>query len=267
MALDGIPDQAGQAREDWLFQAICAGRGDYTFADLTASIPGHSATFKVFADSLKIDGIRINVSAETEQKIADTLGCLLLTPRLADLMWIQKSAKLAPHPRLITSATSAMIAHSAQIDADLAALGYSGGIVCTVGKHWCIDNDLNSHPGRAENYGWHFEGVLSGIPAENTASKDANGRYMQIIQGRGWAHDMHHVDYSQVCVLVSRKCTVDGIDADLMDVLRDPTLAPLASHQGVMHVLRQPGVPEVPCANFIPPITIVGDPGNGTPSV
>lgn len=244
MALDGIPAQAGQAREDWIFQAVCDGRASYDFAELVSTHDGRTAHFLVFADAMKIDGVRVNVSAQTEQKIADVLGCSLLTPKLADLMWLQKSAKLLPHPRMITSATDAMIDHSAKIDADLAKLGNPAGIVCTVGKHWVIDNDLDSHPGRAENYGWHFDGNI-GIPAEYAVSKDDHGRLITLIQGRGWAHDMHHVDYSQICVLVSRQCTVDGATMDLHDLLKDPALAPLASHQGAMSVLRQPGVPEV----------------------
>ena len=255
MALDGIPAQAGQAREDWLFQAVCDGRATYDLAEVVSTHDGRTAHFQVFADALKVDGVRINVSAQTEQKIADVLGFMLMTPKLADLVWLQKSTKLLPHPRQITSATDAMIGHSSLIDADLAKLGNPGGIVCTVGKHWVIDNDLALHAGRAENYGWHFDGNI-GISPEMTATKDDHGQWMKIIQGRGWAHDMHHVDYSQICVLVSRQCTVDGAQMDLMDLLQDASLAPLASHQGVMKVLRQPGVPEVTGVAVIPQVNV-----------
>ncbi len=259
MILDGIPVQATKAREDWIFQAVCAGRSTFDFAEITSTHEGRTARFQVFQDALKIDGIRVNVSAETAQKIADVLGCSLLTPKLADLIWLQKSIRLSPHPRAISSDTSAMIDHSTKIDVDLLNLGNPRGIICTVGKHWVIDNDLANHTDRAENYGWHFDGTLAGIPAEHAVSLDGGGHPINLIQGRGTRHDMHHVDYSQVCVLVSKQCSVDGVSMEISDLLKNPDLAPLASHQGVMNVLRQPGVPEVIGISALPMFVITPD--------
>lgn len=244
--LDGCPSGPGKDRDDWLFQAVTDGRAEYSFADVTSSANGRAATFSVFADALKVDGIRINVSAELEQRIADALGCMLLTAHLADLVWMQRDCTIRPLPRLITSATDAMIKHSQDVDSELAKLSSQPNLVASVGKHWLIDNDLLAHPGRAENYGWHFQGKDWTGPTEYAVSRDQAGQLIKMIQGRGWAHDMHHVDYSQTCVLVARQCLVDGQPADLRDLLQDPALAPLASHQGVLKVLRQPGVPESP---------------------
>lgn len=269
MALQ-LPPDAGNAREQAIRTLIAQGNYEVTWATVTASHGGHTAEFQVFADALKIEGVRINVSAETEQIIADTIGCMMLTPRLADLVWLQRAVTLPPFPRPITASTAAMIEHSQKIDAALVKLGNPSGLIATVGKHWCIDNDLQTHPGKAENYGWHVAAPMPGIPMEVTASQDANGHYMQIIQGRGWAHDMHHVDYSQTCVLVAKGCKVDGQDMTLADLLKDPSLAPLASHQGVLHVLRQPGVPEPASPNVVlPEVQIDVDPSSpedGTPN-
>lgn len=246
MILNGIPPKSGQVREDWILQAVCDGRAEYEFADIKSEIDDTTAVFRVFKDALKIDGVRVNVSAKTSQQIADFLGCSLLTPKLADLIWIQRSVTIAPHPQPITSDTVGMISHSAKIDIDLVKTGYSSGIVCTVGKHWCIDNDLEAHSGRAENYGWHYDGNLAGIPVEMSVAKDPSGNKIRVIQGRGWAHDMNHVDYSQVCVLVSKICMVNDQETSLIELLKDPGLSPLASHQGVMRIFRQPGVAEFP---------------------
>lgn len=247
--INGCPAGPGRDRDKWIYDAVAAKAFEASFSEILSVAGGHEAKFYVFSDALKVEGIRVNVSAELQQRIADLLGCRLLTPKLADLIWSQREVTLKPHPRQITSSTSAMIEHSHRIDADLARMAENpvGKLLCTVGKHWVIDSDMLSHPGRAENYGWHFEGPnFQGITGEVVASlmKDKSGRYMRLIQGRGWAHDMRHVDYSQTCVLVSRACLVDGKKADLDTVLTDPSLAPLASHNGVLKILRQPGVPE-----------------------
>ncbi len=186
-------------RLEVIYQEILNGHFDEPeWADVTSTIEGHSATFHVFADALQIDGVRVNVSAEYEQKIADALDCMLLTAKLADLVWIQKTICLTPFPRTITSSVQGMLDHSADIDKALVKAGYAGGLICTVGKHWVIDNAIASN-GKACNYGWHFNGQsYQGISGEACASliKDPKtGMYYKLIQGRGTAHDMYHADY------------------------------------------------------------------------
>lgn len=246
MALQ-LPDQASPAREQAILDLVSQGGFEIAWATVLSDHNGHHAEFQIMADALKIEGVRVNVSARTQQMIADQLDCLLLTPKLADLAWMQRDTTLPPFPRGNTngmSSTQAMLDHSAKIDKALTAFEGPMGLIGTVGKHWVIDNDLAIRNYRAMNYGWHFEGPnFQGMTGEVVASlqKDAKGRYTRLIQGRGMAHDMAHVDYSQVCVLALQTCLIDGQVARLSDVLQDPELAPLASHQGVMKVLRQPG--------------------------
>jgi len=234
-----LPPSSTPDREQAIRDYVKAGNYEVTWAKITSDHNGRHAEFQVFGDSLKIEGVRVNVSAETQQILADMLGCSLLTPHLLDLMWLQRDGTLKPHPRPITSSTQAMLDHSADIDKDLANFSAPPSLLMTTGKNWTISNGLLAHPGKAENYGWHFEGVLPGIPSEAGVTPS-----VRLIQGQGWAHDMHHVDYSQICMLVSRKCTVDGQEMDIQAVLTDPYLAPLANHDGVLQVLRQPGVPD-----------------------
>lgn len=247
----GFPE-SGPAREAHILAQVRHGLFEVEYATVVSDHAGHHAEFQVFADALKIDGVRVNVSARTQQGLADMLGCMLLTPKLADLAWFQRTVTLPPMPRPITATTAAMLDQSAKIDAAIAKLGNPRGLVGTVGKHWVVDNDLSPTKliygiNGAENYGWHFDGAsYQGIAGETVASgaKDPSGRAYRLIQGRGWAHNMDEVDYSQVCVLVMLACKLDGQDADLRDVLRDPALAPLASHNGPMTRFRQPGVAE-----------------------
>lgn len=235
-------------REAQILTAIRDDHYEVAWSQITSEHDGMSAAFMVMEDALMIDGVRVNVSAQLEQQIADLLGASLLTAKLADLVFAQAGVVLPPMTRAFTASTEAMLEQSTKLDAAVAK-AEGDGIVSTVGKHWIIDQALATTPGRACNYGWHFHGPLfMGLAWEACASglKDsASGQVFRLIQGRGTRHDMHHVDYSQNCVLVARACTVDGREMDLRAVLQDPKLAPLASHQGVMTVFRQPGVTEL----------------------
>jgi len=257
MTLDLPPDH-GSARDDAILAYISMGKYTANLYPVTSTYNGHTATFYVFQDALMIEGVRINVSARLQQTIADMLGCSLMTPKIADLAWMQRSCTLSPFTRPITSKTADMIDNSAKMDAALAKFtSQPTGLIQTVGKHWLIDEDLLKHPGRAENYGWHFQGNnYQGISGEVNASlqKDEKGQFVRLIQGRGWAHDMDHVDYSQVCVLMSQMVDLDGGSAELGAILTDAGLAGLASHQGKMTVLRQPGVPVAPLFEMLFPV-------------
>lgn len=247
MVLEDFPAVHGQEREAKIIQCVRSGRAKYNFVKIKSEHNGHVAEFLVFEDALKVDGVRVNVSAVTQQQIADLLCCVLPTAKLYDLMWHLAENKADPHPQPITSTTAAMIDHSKKIDLEV---GNAPGLKSTVGKIWIIDNSLASKPGKACNYGWHFNTGTSfkGIAGNVNASLIKNpktGQYWYMIQSRGWHHSAAHVDYSQVCVLVSKQCWVDGQEMDIMDVFSNPELAPLCVHDGVLKVTRQPNVPEL----------------------
>lgn len=246
-----FPQNACPEREQEILNQVKAGNYKCSWSTLTAVHKQHTAEFYVFSDALiiplemesgVIKDVRVNVSAKTQQDIADLLGCSLLTTKLADMMWTQKNITLPPYPMSITSSTTGMIKHSNSIDTQLANLEYSMGLVCTVGKHWVLDNDTLLHSGKACNYGWHFEGrSFQGITGEICCGmmKDKSGQYVRLIQGRGWAHDPHHVDYSQICVLVMKSCLVDGSYMQIDQVASDPELSYLLNYSGILKVLRQ----------------------------
>jgi hypothetical protein len=236
-------------REQIILTAVHSRDFDAPFAIVTSKAKGHTGQFRVFADALKVGGVRVNVSAALEQQIADLLGCCLLTPMLADLRWLQRGTKLQPMPRPITLDTKSMVDQSAKVDAAIAKAGGAQGIVDTVGKHWVISRQLPNHVGRAENYGWHFVGPTFDGQKFGAAVTPP----LRLIQDQGWAHDASHTDYSQICVLVDRRCMVDGVQRDLRDVLRDPELSWLVSHDGPLSIVRQPGVPEVDPMSATPP--------------
>lgn len=249
--LDDFPAKHGPEREHLILDIVDSqqDRLSYDWCTLKVEEGDHSAVFYVMDDALKIDGIRVNVTAATEQRIADRWGALLLTAKLADWIWHHAEVRIEPRPRAITSSTQGMIKHSQAIDKQLTDED-SGKLISTVGKHWIIDEKLTNPkiPKMALNYGWHFKGSsFQGINGGTNASllKDpANGMYWKMIQTIGSVHSSIHVDYSQICRLVTRECIVDGKKMDLVEMLKDPELAGLASHTGPLSVFRQPDVPE-----------------------
>lgn len=267
-----IPPKAGAERNEYILNAIRNHQYDVPFGTVTSQTPDgkHTAKFQVFADALKIDGIRINVSAALAQQIADLLGCSLPTAKLMDLTFMQRDVTLPPFPAAkigvnlsVMDSTEAMIKESQMIDSALAAQGNPTGIINTVGKGWVLDNGMLDAFGKpkllsgvpmAVNYGWAFENTYDGQKFDPSASAPS---LVRVIQGRGYRHDCKHTDYSQMCLLVDRNCTVDGQNADLLDVFKDPELAKLASHEGVLKVLRQPGTPGDPLPRLNPIASIL----------
>ncbi|WP_437774294.1 hypothetical protein [Sorangium sp. So ce1097] len=232
-----LPERAGAAREDAVLEAVQGGLlAPICWVPVHSQHGEHRATFLVSADALRIgdaqDSVRINASARTTQRIADLLGCVMLTTRLCDLVWQQASVRIPPcigAPDPAMASTSRMLEHHRRVEERVAG---RAGLIENVGKHWVLTNRLAGRRDRAANYGWY--------------DPKAAHRYGQhaLWQPLGLAHDMDHVDYSQVVRLVRRQCTVDDAERDLLDVMTDPALAGLVSSEGPLRVLRQPGVPE-----------------------
>lgn len=228
------------SRNKYILDSIKIKQYDVEWLPIRTSNGKHDATFYVCGDAIKVEGVRVNVSADMQQQIADMLDCMLLTPKLADLMFDQADVKLEPLPRQITSSTQAMIEQSEKIDNLLKGKDAKGKIIATVGKHWCIGNKLKNSS-KAMNYGWHFKSKTGSFKGIKGYACDSKISEVYVIQPSVLAHDKNHTDYSQICVLVKQDCLVDCKKMNLKDVLSDPEFADLASHEGVVSILRQPG--------------------------
>lgn len=232
-------------RNTFILDCVLAEDFELEWVPLTYSAEGNIAIFNVSADALKIEGVRVNVTAYLQQQIADVLDASLLTPRLADILHLNADIVIPPLPRAIAMSTEVMIDQSRQIDAAIVSVVGSlsaakNRLVSTVGKHWVLDAQLLSQPKRAVNYGWHVPGIsYKGVRAYPCTIPGSN---IGVIQPNATAHTPEHTDYSQVCVLVQRHCQVNGEITTLDAILSNPSLAYLASHQGVLKVRRQPGV-------------------------
>ena len=243
-----------QAREQLVLEAVKAGLAlPIVWVPLTTHAGSHTATIDVATDTLRFgvpgpnadpsdwDWVRVAVTPDTAQRIADALGVLLPTDRIADLAHTQADVRLTPHPQTpVTATTEAMLKHHTAIEAERAG---RAGLLSTIGKDWILGPELfpaasPAHPlGKdgAINYGWHTTGPV-------TPLGPYQGRPGVILwQQRGFRHNRHHVDYSQwVPRFVHPRMRVDGRDVSTAEVMMSPELAGLVSYQGPLLGARYP---------------------------
>lgn len=253
MILESLPHNLGKNHdkvEKIILKAIQDKKCEYNFVPLKVYSEDKKTEIElyVFDDALKIEGVRINVSAKIQQKVADLLNCILPTAKIYDLMWHNCEEKINPMPRLISMTKDAMVEHSQKIDK---ALENNNSIIkSTVGKTWIVDNAIKNKNGRACNYGWHFttgnkyKGIRGNVCASLLKNPETNS-YWYMIQSRGFHHQDTHLDYSQNAILISKQCFVNGQERNITEVLQDPELAGIINHDGVLRVLRQPDVEEL----------------------
>jgi hypothetical protein len=249
-------------RDAYILQRVREGEFSLDWAPIELEEDGFKVILYVQADALKIEGVRINVTAEMSQQIADMTGAVLLTPKVADLIYHFAAFRIEPHPQTWNNTTQGMIDHSKAIDAALAAYTTYGmantPLIGVTGKYWTLSNTLLGSDGKpriaqgfpvAMNYGWHFLGGSSfkGIPGYECVShlRDPSTKEVyHVIQDAATAHNSKHGDYSQTHRSMADVLIVNGENMATVDALRHPVIGKMLSHEGPLHVVRQPGVPE-----------------------
>jgi hypothetical protein len=242
------------AREQLVLEAVNAGLAlPIVWAPLTTSAGPHTGTIFVATDTLRFgvpgpnadprdwDWVRVAVTPDTAQRIADALDVLLPTDRIADLAHAQADVRLTPHTQdPVTATTAAMLEHHAAIEAERAG---REGLLSTIGKDWILGPELfpaalPAHPlgiDGAINYGWHTVGPV-------TPDGPYQGRSGIILwQQRGFRHNRRHVDYSQwIPRFVHPRMRVDGGVVATAEAMMSPELAGLVSYQGPLLGVRYP---------------------------
>ncbi|HWP09447.1 MAG TPA: hypothetical protein VNN72_27085, partial [Polyangiaceae bacterium] len=222
-------------REELLVQAVAQGAYDPPeWTTVTTTFKGRRAEIQVSTDALTILGVRIDVTADGAQRIADLLGTVLPTPRIVQLIWEQATVRIDPCtlPADEKMATTArMIEHSECVDDQL---GGRKGLVANEGKHWVLTNRVAGNSKLAANYGW----FVKGRPP---------------IQTVGTHHDTGHTDYSQTMRLVKPTLRVDGREVSMQRVGRSPELWGLVSDEGPLLVWRASRPDAAPSSRKIPP--------------
>jgi len=262
-------------------QLVRDGHGYFEWVEVVSEYQGYQLHISVMRDALKFDtipalnykrvpisgdsrvfnGVRLPATAHEMQQIADLLGCLLMTPKVIDLVWLNAGLRFDSIVNVkgqIVATSNIHDVHEA-IEAAIAKMGGDDGtkLVSCVGKYWCL-MELLALKGMVQgdyaacNYGW-FAVKASG-PGLTPGT--------QCWQRPGYAHNKQHVDPSQTIRLMSRYAVLthpDGSEenVDLLDILQSDQLCPLLTHDGKpMTYLRQAGVPEESPIEYSAPIVL-----------
>jgi hypothetical protein len=153
----------------------------------------------------------------TAQSIADSLDCVLPTPKMVDDIYVSATVKLKPAPIPPSPAMTSVAVFLRHNEMVRVARGERplGMLVAGHKKDVVIASRVFTSPGKVAIYGWHKP---DGKP----------------IQPLYTGHAASHVDYSHGIRLVSRRMMVDGVAKTIEDALAGPESAPLLSNEGVM---------------------------------
>lgn len=147
------------------------------------------------------DFVRMPMTPMAAQTVADRTGCLLITDRISDAVHSQADVALEPRPlTLLREATSTFEQHHAIIE-EQRARAPLGWLVAGHKKDVVLTNRLLERPERVGIYGWHYP----------------DGKPIQPVYV---GHVDWYVDYSHGIRLVSRRCWINGMEADLGETLR-----------------------------------------------
>lgn len=185
------------------------------------------ATYHVLPDYLAVgtddDYFLVPLTPHAAQEIADALDCILPTPKMVDDIYAAATVKLTPAP---IPPTPAMTTVPVFIQHDEMVLKQRkeqprDGLVAGHKKDVVIAKLILNAPGKVAIYGWHKP---DGKPIQPLYAGHASS----------WA------DYSHGIRLVQRKMTVNEQPRRIEDVLADPKLAALLSHEGPLPQSRYP---------------------------
>ena len=184
-----------------------------------------TAKIEVMPDYLAIgsdtDFVRMPMTPQTAQAIADRFGCVLPTRKMVDAIDAQAEVKLAPHPMTVAREAVATFAeHNAIIEKQRNGKPL-GLLVIGIKKDIVLTPRIFEKPQRLAIYGWR---QLDGKP----------------IQPLTIVHWNQYVDYSHGVRLVRNTLDVDGRKMKIAELLADPDRCGLVSDEGPMKPPRYP---------------------------
>ncbi|HUQ71920.1 MAG TPA: hypothetical protein VM165_20485 [Planctomycetaceae bacterium] len=176
----------------------------------------HTVEYRVAPDYLSVgndaDFVRVPMTPQTAQRIADAFGCSLPTRKMVEDITRHATVRLKPQPMTKDrEAASVFLQHHRLIEEQWG--DQPRGLVAGIKKDIVITNRLGERPKRLAIYGWHHP---DGQPIQDLTIVHHNG----------------YVDYSHGVRLVHRDVLLDGRPRDVRHVLIDPVLHPLLSDEG-----------------------------------
>ncbi|HEX3600215.1 MAG TPA: hypothetical protein VHU84_08725 [Lacipirellulaceae bacterium] len=161
------------------------------------------------------DFVRMPMTPQTAQQIADRFGCILPTRRLVDAIDSQAELKLAPHPMTEARESIATFVEHNKIIEDQRGNKSLGLLITGVKKDIVLTPRIFEKPQRLAIYGWR---QLDGTP----------------IQPLTIVHWNQYVDYSHGVRLVRDTLTANGEQLNIAELLKDPNRCGLVSDEKAM---------------------------------
>jgi hypothetical protein len=187
--------------------------------------PEVTAIMEVMPDYLAIgsdaDFVRMPMTPQTAQLIADRFECTLPTRKMVDAIDEQAELKLAPHPMTEAREAVATFAEHHQIIEKQRGDKPLGLLTIGIKKDIVLTPRIFEKPQRLAIYGW----------------RQPSG---QLIQPLTIIHWNQYVDYSHGVRLVRDTLDVDGKKVKIAELFADPNRCGIVSDEGPMQPPRYP---------------------------
>ena len=223
-----IADLPREEREAAIYAEIAAGNVPEflrTFKEVPIATGDVRGTIEVAPDYLAIGGdddfVRIPMTPQTAQRLADLFGCVLPTRKMVDAIDAVAEVRLAPQPLTEDrESITAFVLSNEKIEEQ--RKGQQLGLLTTGGKKdIVVSNKIHERPDRLVIYGW----------------RQLNGQPIQPLTN---VHVDWYVDYSHGVRLVRDEIVVDGQPRKIVDLLRDKEGAAIVSDEGSIDPPRYP---------------------------
>lgn len=182
-------------------------------------------TIDVMPDYLAIgsddDFVRIPMTPQTAQQVADRFGCTLPTLKIVDAIDVAAEVRLAPQPLTEDrESVAAFLLSNEKIEGQRTGKPL-GALTIGAKKDVVLSPRIFERPDRVAIYGWR---QLDGTPIQPLTTVHVN-----------W-----YVDYSHGVRLVSDTLQLDGKPTKITDLLRDESRCTIVSDEGPVDPPRYP---------------------------
>jgi hypothetical protein len=198
------------------------------FKQVPISVADVRGTIEVAPDYLAVgsddDFVRLPMTPQTAQALADKFGCVLPTRKLVDAIDAAGEVRLAPQPLTEDrESVAAFILSNDKIEAQ--RKGRPLGLLNIGGKKdIVVSPKMYERPDRLVIYGW----------------RQLNGQPIQPLTN---VHVDWYVDYSHGVRLIRDEIEIDGAPFKIADLLHDPQRCAIVSDEGIVDPARYPAKP------------------------
>ncbi len=206
-----IAELPREEREAAIYDEIAAG-------DVQGEIEAAPDYLAIGGDA---DFVRIPMTPQTAQRLADLFGCVLPTRKMVDAIDAVAEVRLAPQPLTEDrESIAAFLLSNEKIETQ--RKGQRLGLLATGGKKdIVVSKKIHERPNRLAIYGW----------------RQLNGQPIQPLTN---VHVDWYVDYSHGVRLVRDEIVIDGQPHKIADLLRDKERAAIVSDEGPIDPPRYP---------------------------